>query len=422
MSRLRLAAVALGLAVALGAGQAEAQTSTPQQQQQPAANPLAALVVPRAQLGRAAAGLQIELTSGSTTNARAADDSFDQNDTANTLGALGRAVGFTLLYGDVGLSALRAGKGQIDLGSSIDLFKSAAHAAAYEKKTLRDLQQVRGKNLNGVVIERSSTFNVSGLGPGATGLRIVQRIGNKRIYSTYVDFQIDRLLCEAIVNRADANNVNGQAISIARTLAGRIIAYAQNSLNAQPVRLPRPLGLRQPGKKAPKLDTMVLTNADLKGKGGVFQQGFAADDNAIASYQREFRFAPSSGLFQLRTTAALERSAREAAGRLLVLRSIFTGPEGAATLAQLIAPGATAVKREEVRGLGLGDESFAVSVSFTSQGQRFRVIAMHERRQRVSASMILVGAAKKLTAGGIVPYAQAQDKRIKSGLKPQLVA
>lgn len=419
MRRLRFAAVALGSALLLGAGQAGAQT-TPAQQ--PTANPLALMVVPRAQLGRAAAGLQIELMSGATTNARAADDSFDQADTAETVAGFGRVTGFTLLYGDVGLSALRAGKGQIDLGSSIDLFKSAAHATTYERKTLRDLKRVTGKNLNGVVIERSSTFDVNGLGPGATGLRFVQRVGNKRVYSTYVDFQIDRLLCEAIVQRADANNVNRQAISIARTLAARIIAYAQNSLNAQPVTLPRPLGLRQPGKKAPRLDTMVLTNADLKGKGGVFQQGFAPDDNAIASYQREFRFAPSTGLFQLRTTAALERSPREAAGRMLILRSIFTGPEGAATLAQLIAPDATAVKREEVRGLGLGDESFSVSVSFTAQGQRFRVIAVHERRQRISASMILVGSATKLTPGGIVPYAQAQDKRIKSGLKPQLVA
>jgi hypothetical protein len=409
--RRLLLPVLLGLGLLVGAGSAAAAP----------ANPLAPLVVPRAQLGQIPEGLEVELTSGTTTNARAADDSFDPADTAATVTKAGRVSGYTLFYGDVGFTALRKGGGLIDVGTSLDFFRSAAKAQAYELKSLTDLRRVRGKSLQGVVVEGATAFQVQGLGPGAVGLRVVQRVGKKRIFGTFVDFQIDKILCEAVINRADPRNVDAEVVAIARKLAGRIVAYAQGRLKATPVPLPRPLGTAKPGAKAPDLSTMVPTAADMKGKAGVFQQAFSPDDLAIASYIREFRFGPSSGLFQLRTTAALERSRREAAGRLLVLRSVFTGPEGAATVAQVVG-GSGPAKLDGVRRPGLGEESFAVSATFTSQGQRLRAVILYERRDRVLGSLVLVGTANKLTLDGAMPYAKALDRRIKAGLKPPLVA
>jgi hypothetical protein len=409
MRRLLSALLAYGLLV--GAGSAEAAP----------ADPLAPLVVPRAQLGKLAEGLDVELLSGTTTNARAADDSFDPSDTADTVTKAGRVSGYTLVYGDVGFTALRKRSGLIDVGTSLDFFRSAPKASAYELKSLQDLRRVQGKNLQGVVVERASAFPAQGLGPRAVGLRIVQRVGKRRIYSTFVDFQIDKVLCEALINRADKKNVNAQALAIARKLAGRIIAYAQGTLKATPVPLPRPLGTAKPGPKAPDLSAMVPTAEDMKGKAGVFQETFAPDDLAIASYIREFRFGPNSGLFQLRTTAALERSRREAAGRVLVLRSVFTGPEAAATIAQVVG-GSGPAKLDGIRRPGLGEESFAASATFTSQGRKLRAIVLYERRDRILGSIVLVGTAKKLTLAGALPYAKALDRRIKAALKPSLVA
>ena len=71
----RLLPLLLAFSLAVGAGSAGAAP----------ANPLAPLVVPQAQLGKLAQGLEVELLSGTTTNARAADDSFDPNDTAATV-------------------------------------------------------------------------------------------------------------------------------------------------------------------------------------------------------------------------------------------------------------------------------------------------------------------------------------------------
>ena len=410
MKRAALLA-ALAAVLTLGAGPAGAVP----------ANPLAPLVVPRAQLGKAAQNLQVELLSGTTTNARAADDSFDPTDTEATVTKAGRLSGYTLVYGDVGFTALRKGSGLLDVGTSLDIFKSRAKAQAYEVKALRDLRRVQGMNLQGVVVESASAFPVRSLGPGAIGLRIVQRVGKKRIYGTAVDFQIDKILCEAVLNRADNTNVDAQVVAIARKLATRIVSYAQGSLKAQPVPLPRPLGTAKPGAKAPDLSAMVPTTADLKGKAGVFQQAFLPDDNAIGSYVREYRFGPNAGIYQLRATAALQRSRREASGRVLVLRSVFTGPEGAATLAQVVG-GSGPAKLDGIRHPGVGEESFAVGATFTSQGQRLRAVILYERRDRVVGSLVLVGKASKLTLDSAVPYAKALDKRIQEGLRPPLVA
>jgi hypothetical protein len=410
---VRPAALLAALAAVLTLGAAAAGAAP--------ANPLAPLVVPRAQLGKAAQNLQVELLSGTTTNARAADDSFDPTDTEATVTKAGRLSGYTLVYGDVGFTALRKGNGLLDVGTSLDIFKSLAKAQAYEVKALRDLRRVQGMNLQGVVVESASAFPVRSLGPGAVGLRIVQRVGKKRIYGTAVDFQIDKILCEAVMNRADNTNVDAQVVAIARKLATRIVSYAQGSLKAQPVPLPRPLGTAKPGAKAPDLSTMVPTTADMKGKAGVFQQAFLPDDNAIGSYVREYRFGPNAGIYQLRATAALQRSRREASGRVLVLRSVFTGPEGAATLAQVVG-GSGPAKLDGIRHPGVGEESFAVGATFTSQGQRLRAVILYERRDRVVGSLVLVGKASKLTLDSAVPYAKALDKRIQEGLKPPLVA
>ena len=51
------------------------------------------------------------LRSGLTTNARAADDSFDPNDTEASLAKAGRVGGYTLVYGDVGWTSFRTGQG-----------------------------------------------------------------------------------------------------------------------------------------------------------------------------------------------------------------------------------------------------------------------------------------------------------------------
>jgi hypothetical protein len=331
-------------------------------------DPLSPIVVPRSQLAELPGAFKIELLSGPTNNARAADDSFDPDDSAADLTRAGRVSGYTLFFGDSSNSALRRGHGLIDAGTTLDLFNTAAQARAFARKTRADLARVRGRNLDGVVLVSSTTFAVRGLHPGTIGLRIVTRVGSRRIYSTYVDFQVNRLLLEAAVSRADAVSSEEQATAVARALAQRVVAYATNKLRSAPLRLPRRPPAQQPVTGVPDLSRMVLRARDLgQGTTAVSGQGYVDDVNALASYSRQFRTDPRTGLVVVRSSVALERTAAEASGRLLVLRSIFTGPEGLDTVISGFAarsgPKVSRPSLDGVRRLSAADEAFSVSAS-----------------------------------------------------------
>jgi hypothetical protein len=411
---LRAPLALLALALALGAGRADGAPPSP----------LAKLVVPRSALGSAAAGLQVDLASGEISNARAAGDSWDPSDTDASLTKAGRLTGFRLLYGDPGLQALRRGRGLTDIGTSLDYFKTARQAQAYEAKSLRDLRRVRGQNVGGTIVERVSTFPVRGLGPAAVGVRVAQRIGRARLHNTYVEFQVGTLLGEATIWRADATKVDAQAIAIAKVLADRIVRYAAGKLQATAVTLPRPLGMSRPGPKAPNLESMVLKVGDLEQAAFVVAEGYLPDDNAIGSYFRQFRFQAGSGLQLLRSAVALERSRQEAAGRMLMLRATFTGPEAAATLAGIVFTSATSPRLDGVRSsLGVGDESFSVATTFSLGSRHVRVVLVQVRRQRVVGTLIVVGSPRTVTDGRVGGYARTLDKGIQRAFqKPQLVA
>jgi hypothetical protein len=283
---------------------------------------------------------------------------------------------------------------------------------------------VRGRNIGGSVVERVSTFPVRGLGPAAVGVRVAQRIGSARLYNTYVDFQLGLLVGEATIWRADAASVDRQAVAIGKVLADRIVRYAQGTLKAAPVTLPRPLGAARPGKNAPNLESMVLKAGDLGRAAAVTGEGYLPDDNAIGTYFRQFQFQPGSGLQLLRSGVALERSRQEAAGRLLILRSTFGGPEAAATLAGIAFSSATSPQLDGVRrGLGVGEESFSVAATFSLGSRRVRVVLVHVRRQRVVGTLIVVGSPGTLTDGRVDGYARALDRGIEHAFgRPQLVA
>ena len=390
-------------------------------------DPLSLIVVPRSELTVLPGAFKIELLSGPTDNARAADDSFDPDDSAAGLTKAGRVSGYALFYGDSSNSALRRGRGLIDAGTTLDLFRTAAQARAFARKTRGDLARVRGRNLDGVVLVSSTTFAVRGLPPSTVGLRIVTRLGNRRIYSTYVDFQVNRLLLEAAVSRADAISSEEQAAAVARALAQRVVAYATNKLRSPPRRLPRRPAAQQPIPDMPDLSRMVLRAGDLgRGTTAVSSQGYVDDVNALASYSRQFRTDPRTGLVVVRSSVALERTAAEASGRLLVLRSIFTGREGLDTVISGFAAGSgLKVSRpglDGVRRLSAADEAFAVSASFATNGGRARVVLIYLRQGRTLGTILLAGPARAVGTNSGVTLARTMAGRMAPRSGPVLVA
>jgi hypothetical protein len=297
----------------------------------------------------------------------------------------------------------------------VDEFHTPQQAGAFDDKSFRELQRARRRSLGGTVVEQISTFATPGLGASARGVRVVERLGRRHVYSTLVDFRLGPIVGEAAVRRTDSARADTQTIAMARTLADRIIQDARGTLKATPVRLPRPLGAARPGPKAPKLDQMVLTTTSFgKAAGLVTGQGYVPADTAIASFFRELRFDPRSGLLLARSTVELERSKREAAGRLLLERESFEGPDAAALLAGTIAGNARSpVLDSPPHRIGAGDDSYAVSATFGPLGRRLRAVLMQVTAGRVVGTLLVVGPANGLSPGRAAGYGRAQAERMK---------
>lgn len=387
---------------------------------------LALMVLPQAQLGPGAAGLPVELPSGHTSNERAADDSFDPADTARSVTRAGRLYGYTLAYGDPGISALRSGRGPIDIGTSVDVFTDAGAARGYAAKTLRDLARVRGKNVRGVILAGYQTFRVRGIGHQGVGVRLVLRLGQTRLYGTYVDFRLGRLLADVAITRADGANVDALAVRVARSLERRIEGVLAGRVQGRPVPLPRRQGPpgRPPG--APDLAALALHLEDVPQGSAVAREEYVRNDDALAAYAREFRANPAtSGLITLKSDVSLLRSATEAAGHMLVLRAVFGAPNAHETLTlALTGSGARAARPrlDEARDLKIGDEAFAIAVSFSIQGTRLRAVLLYQRTGRVLGTLLLTGAGPNVGISRAVPLARRLEQRIEDGFAPELVA
>jgi hypothetical protein len=418
MTRLVIA----GMLAALATVAAPAQAATITEAQ------AGLMCVPSDQLGHDAQGLLIELPSGPTDNARAADDSFDPADNEATVKKAGRLFGFTLLYDDPSLKQLETHKGLVDIGSSVDVFRSATQAAAYSQKAVSDLTRLRGRNLAGVTIAASGGFPVPKLGDESRGVKVIALIGDTPLFGTYVDFRIGNVLAEAVVTRADQTVVDAQVIAIARTLEQRMRDVLAGRLKGAAPTVPRPLG--PPGKppNGPDLAGMALRVSDTPRGSTVSSERYVSNENALATYSREFQTNPqTSGLLSIKNDISLARSPEEARGRMRVLRQLFTARNAAFTVTDAFTGSAgkqaTKMTFDGVATPKVGDEAFSVAVSFTYRNTRFRVVLVYVRTGRAVGTIVLTGAATPTIFNEAAGLGQALAKRMKAAKPaPPLVA
>ena len=96
---------------------------------------LALMVLPKSQLGPTGRGLEVKIGSGVQSNAAAAEDTLDPKDTGPQLGRGGRISGYSLEYDELAFQGLKRGSGMLAVGTSVDLFTSAAAADALHARS-----------------------------------------------------------------------------------------------------------------------------------------------------------------------------------------------------------------------------------------------------------------------------------------------
>src|SRR5262245_7295278 len=154
---------------------------------------MALMVLPKSQLGPTGRGLEVKIGSGAQTNAAAAEDTLDPKDTAKQIAGVGRISGYSLQYDELAFKRLQRGRGVLEVGSSVDLFTSAAAAGRYMAKQLADGRKFDGKYVEaGFRLTDWTASPVKGLGPDAVVIHEALRLGDARYHGTIVVFRMGK--------------------------------------------------------------------------------------------------------------------------------------------------------------------------------------------------------------------------------------
>jgi hypothetical protein len=205
---------------------------------------LAVMVLPKSALGKEFSALEVAAYShplGYSSNAQEApSDTIDPKATGSTLRDAGRVIGYDLTYGHPDLSAaLKSGRGVVFVKTSVDLFTDEGSAGRYVEKIGRDYQRLAGKDLDGGKIDQVESFPVE-VGDGAIGRRARITSSGVQLFGTIIMFHFDRVVGFVSVARADSENENERAKSLASALATRIEAVLRGEIQERPEPLPPP--------------------------------------------------------------------------------------------------------------------------------------------------------------------------------------
>ena len=388
-------------------------------------NDLAIMVLPQDKLGDEFADLEVDEDSGFQDNKSRADNTIDPEDTADDLEGAGRINGYELMYHDPSWSALDTGEGVLSVDTEVELFKDSDGASDFLAKQIDDYQQLEGEEVEAdMVLEEVETFAVEGLADEATGLRQQVSFGDAQVYGTVVAFRLDRLVGAATLARADDADVNSQVEEIARTLEERIEGVLLGEITGTPVPIPEEEeeATVTPPEGIPDLAAMALSLDDLPAGVSIDHEGYVADEDTVASYEREFDLGEAhigaSQLSGLESDIDLYKDSLETSGAFAGFQTLFTGESSEEFFASALSQGAgfeaTNVQAESVTLPDLGDDSFAVHVSFDTPLGSYESAFVFVQTGRVVGTLTVTGPAGEVSVTDVELLAEAMTERMEA--------
>ena len=247
------------------------------------AEQLAVMVLPQDELG-APTGFEIDLDDSGRMNARdAADWTSDPRDSSPDLRQDGWFGGYELTYSDPDSAvSFESGEGVITGDSTVQLFDTGTSARARLLQEIRDLERLRGKDLDGVRLARFETFDLS-VGDEAWGVELTARARGVTLHGADVFFRSGRLVADTGFLHVDEAGRRTEAVAAARALESRIQRALDGELDAEPVPLPGD----EPELTQAQLSKMTLALDDLPSGAIVTDQGREQHDGST-SYYRSF--------------------------------------------------------------------------------------------------------------------------------------
>jgi hypothetical protein len=375
---------------------------------------LARMVLPEAELGKVAAGLRVEAEAGPVGNAEAAEGTLDPDDTAETLDGMGRVTGHELAYERPGLVAVKKRRGVLYAGTEVELLRDPVYAAKHLNKQLNDFQRLRSRKDLGVALTRVSTFDVTGIGEEAEGVRATASFAGVRMHMTLVAFRRGRLVGVASMARADRRNVADETRRLARRLDARIQGVLAGTIHdaAGPA---HPAKAAFPGRK--RLPALTLQADDVGPGVAISEQGAKKDDDYV-SHQRTFTDVRvgRSHLVVLRAETQLYRN--DSAGALAF--RLMKTPDGRRLYARIAMKSfadESGFKPQKVvvRPLaGAGRDAVGLVVTFQLPTGKFRIASVFVRSGRHVQAVTAFCRAESFYPGDLLPLAERARERLLS--------
>jgi hypothetical protein len=188
---------------------------------------LAAMVVPKRELGVTARRLDRDEDSGVSDNAAGAEDTIDPKDDAADLRRAGRIEGYDLYYTDSTPTTAteKAGARRHVRGA---LPRDAGSAQRYMTKQLRAYDDAEGTKEDEILLRRVRHYAVHDLGDDEDGVELSLEYEKDKARFWVVAFGVDRVVATANVFRTDELPGEDYSRDLARALRNRIMQAAGN--------------------------------------------------------------------------------------------------------------------------------------------------------------------------------------------------
>ena len=251
-----------------------------------------------------------------------------------------------------------------------------------------------------------------GIGDRAVGVHERARLGRGTFDTRFVMFRHGSLVLSVGISRADGKRIEQTLIGLARALDTRVGQVEAGTLDEHPVAVPQ-VGRRGVAPAGgPALEPMALTGADIAAGGKIARQGYVADDETLATFERELSFGGvkigGSSLVSVESDPSLLRSYAEARGQMSLFRTFFASPGLEATLAAAI-PNGEIVQRLRPAA---GDEAYIAIARARTHGQLLYLAVATVRVGPVIGQLSAVFAGPRPSAGAIEAMTRTFARRI----------
>lgn len=397
-----------------GCGFGESSSREPAPKQAVTREQLAAMVLPKDELGATAQGLAAHAGSGATPNARFASMSIDPDDTASSLGAVGRVLGHDTTYVHPRLSSLTVRKGVMTVSSGVELLQDNVYAAQYLHARLNEYERLKGPVRPGLKLRNVAPFDVAGIGEEGGGIRAAVLIpGLIRGHETSVVFRRGRVVGYVTVMRAEKGDGSQEAMKLAVALDRRIQAVLSGEIAVKKV---KPSKLAVANRKVRKrLPEMTMAAADVSAEAKVYDEG-KFDGEGYVGYERTFQdvMVGGSHLVRLRAlTQAYESADQAALGLKFVDRAA-----GRHAYARTVVEGfarETGVRPTQVRASKLKSPARGMKgivVTFELVGAKFQMATIFMRSGRFVQSVTGICRTEAFNPDDLKPLAQRAEVRL----------